>query len=98
MNEPVRPLRTLNRLVYYVAVVETGSFTAAAKQLGVTKAVVSDHIAKLEKEVGATLLVRTTRKVFPTDAGAAFHNRCTAILRQCDEAFGELEHSSSAPR
>lgn len=90
--------RTLNRLAYYAAVVEAGSFTAAAKQLGVTKAVVSEHISRLESEAGATLLVRTTRRVVPTDAGQAFYTRCSAILRQCEDAFEELEHSASAPK
>lgn len=94
----MRPPRTLNRLAYYVAVVETGSFTAAAKQLGVTKAVVSEHISRLEREAGATLLVRTTRRVVPTDAGLAFYARCSAILRQCEDAFEELEYSALAPK
>jgi DNA-binding transcriptional LysR family regulator len=98
MRSPVRQLRSLNRLVYYAAVVETGSFTAAAKQLGVTKAVVSEHVARLESESSATLLVRTTRRVAPTDAGRAFYTRCTAILRDCEDAFEELEHTASTPK
>jgi DNA-binding transcriptional LysR family regulator len=94
----VRQLRNLNRLVYYVAVVETGSFTAAAKHLGVTKAVVSEHVARLESEAGATLLTRTTRRVGPTDAGRAFYARCTAVLRDCEDAFEELGHTASTPK
>ena len=57
MSDP----RHLNRIAYFAAVVETGSFTAAAARLGITKAVVSQQVAKLEEEVGASLLVRTTR-------------------------------------
>lgn len=94
----MRAPRTLNRLVHYVAVVEAGSFTAAARQLGVTKAVVSEQIARLEQETGATLLSRTTRRVVPTDAGRAFHAHCAAILRQCEDAFEELEQTASLPK
>jgi len=59
-------LGNLRRLVYFVAVVETGSFTAAAERLGITKAVVSQQVARLEQEFKSSLLVRTTRKVRPT--------------------------------
>ncbi len=87
----------LNRLAHFVAVVDTGSFTAAAERLGVTKAVVSQHVARLEQEVRATLLVRTTRRLTPTEAGAAFHRTCTAILAQADEAVACLSSASGTP-
>lgn len=67
-------LSNLRRLVYFVAVVETGSFTAAAERLGITKAVVSQQVARLEQEFRTSLLIRSTRKVQPTDAGEAFTN------------------------
>lgn len=89
--------RHLNRIAYFAAVVETGSFTAAAARLGITKAVVSQQVAKLEEEVGASLLVRTTRKVRPTEAGLAFHRRCVVILREAEDAFGELAETAAAP-
>lgn len=50
-------LANLNRLAYFAAVVEAGSFTAAAERLGITKAVVSQQVAKLEREFGASLLI-----------------------------------------
>ncbi|KAA0588219.1 LysR family transcriptional regulator [Azospirillum oryzae] len=93
MSDP----RHLNRIAYFAAVVETGSFTAAAARLGITKAVVSQQVARLEEEVGASLLVRTTRKVRPTEAGMAFHRRCVVILREAEDAFGELAESAAAP-
>lgn len=93
MSDP----RHLNRIAYFAAVAETGSFTAAAERLGITKAVVSQQVARLEEEVGATLLVRTTRKVRPTEAGMAFHRRCVVILREADDAFAELAESAAAP-
>lgn len=87
----------LNRLAHFVAVVDTGSFTAAAERLGVTKAVVSQHVARLEQEVQATLLIRTTRRLTPTEAGAAFHRACTTILTQAEEAVARLTESSDTP-
>lgn len=90
-------LANLKRLSYFAAVVETGSFTAAAERLGITKAVVSQQVARLEAEFRATLLVRTTRKVSPTAAGQAFYRRCELILHEANDAFDELADSSDEP-
>lgn len=87
----------LRRLVYFVAVVETGSFTAAAERLGITKAVVSQQVARLEQEFRTSLLVRTTRKVQTTEAGQAFYQRCTFILHEAEDAFGELAEVVAEP-
>ena len=87
----------LRRLTYFVAVVETGSFTAAAERLGITKAVVSQQVARLENEFRTSLLVRTTRKVSPTETGQAFYLRCAMILREAEEAFDELADGSTEP-
>jgi DNA-binding transcriptional LysR family regulator len=93
----VAGLASLRRLAYFVAVVETGSFTAAAERLGITKAVVSQQVARLESEFRTSLLVRTTRKVRATEAGHAFYLRCALILREAEDAFDELAESSAAP-
>src|SRR3954470_18764411 len=85
----------LRRLAYFAAVVETGSFTAAADRLGITKAVVSQQVARLESEFRASLLVRTTRKVQPTEAGQAFYLRCAMIVREAEDAFDELSEGST---
>ena len=98
MRAATRDPMNLNRLVYFATVVEAGSFTRAAERLGVTKAVVSQHIARLEQEVGATLLLRTTRKVTATDAGRALHARCVVIMRESAEAFEELARGTAEPR
>jgi DNA-binding transcriptional LysR family regulator len=90
-------LGNLRRLVYFAAVVETGSFTAAAERLGITKAVVSQQVARLEQEFRASLLVRTTRKVRATEAGQAFYLRCALILREAEGAFGELAEAVAEP-
>src|SRR4249919_4233383 len=80
-------LGNLRRLSYFVAVVETGSFTAAAERLGITKAVVSQQVARLEQEFRTSLLTRTTRKVQVTDAGRSFYQRCALILHEAEDAF-----------
>jgi DNA-binding transcriptional LysR family regulator len=87
----------LNRLAYFAAVVETGSFTKAADRLGVTKAVVSSQVTQLEHELKAPLLVRNTRKVSATGAGRLFYTRCTSILNQAEEAFSEMSQLSEHP-
>ncbi len=87
----------LHRLAYFAAVVETGSFTAAAERLGITKAVVSQQVARLERDVRTTLLTRTTRRVQPTDAGKAFYQRCALILREAGDAFDELSETAEEP-
>tara|TARA_E500000305_G_scaffold111513_1_gene125057 strand:- start:274 stop:1185 length:912 start_codon:yes stop_codon:yes gene_type:complete len=88
----------LNRLVYFSAVVDTGSFTRASDRLGVSKTVVSQQVARLEEEIGASLLVRTTRRVEPTEAGISLHERCLRILREVDDAYGELAQNNTEPR
>lgn len=76
----------LNRLAVFVAVVEAGSLTAAADRLGIAKTMVSTHMQRLEAEVRASLLVRTTRQVRITEAGRAFYEASRQILRAADLA------------
>jgi DNA-binding transcriptional LysR family regulator len=90
-------IRNLRRLAYFVAVVETGSFTAAAERLGITKAVVSQQVARLESEFRTSLLTRTTRKVQPTEVGQSFYQRCALILREAEHAFDDLTETSAEP-
>lgn len=87
----------LNRLSYFSAVVDTGSFTRAAERLGITKAVVSHQVAQLEQDLQTSLLVRTTRRVQPTDAGRMLHARCVLILREAEEAVDELARAVAEP-
>lgn len=76
----------LNRAASFVRVVETGGFTRAAKALGVPASSVSRSVAKLEDELGVTLLERTTRSIALTDAGRAFFERARDALVGLDEA------------
>ena len=87
----------LNRLAYFAAVVDAASFTRAADRLGITKAVVSQQVARLEQELKTDLLVRTTRRVEPTEAGRLLHARCVMILGEAENAFAELAQTNAAP-
>lgn len=80
----------LNRLAVFVAVVDAGSLTAAAARLGLAKTMVSTHMQRLEAEVGASLLVRTTRRLGITEAGRAFYDASVKILRAAEEALAEI--------
>lgn len=76
----------LNNVRLFVRVVETGSFTAAAAQLGLPKSSVSRGVAMLESALGVRLLQRTTRRLSLTEAGRAFHESAAGALAQLDEA------------
>lgn len=80
----------LNRLAIFVAVVECGSLTAAAERLGLAKTMVSTHMQRLEAEVSANLLVRTTRRLTVTEAGLAFYEASCQILRSTEEALAAV--------
>jgi DNA-binding transcriptional LysR family regulator len=72
-------------LALYIRVVETGSFSKASADLGLTQPTATKHVAALEKRLGARLLHRSTRGVTPTEVGADY-DKCKALLRQLDEA------------
>ncbi|MFT3802440.1 MAG: LysR family transcriptional regulator [Burkholderiaceae bacterium] len=72
----------LTRLELFIAVCSTGSFTRAADHLAVTKSAVSQQVAALERELGVQLLHRSTRKLAPTDAGAALLEEGRDLLDQ----------------
>ena len=77
------PMRT------FVRVVESGSFTAVAVELGTTQPTISRQIAGLEEHLGARLLTRTTRALTPTEDGRAFYDHALRAL----EAVGEAENA-----
>jgi DNA-binding transcriptional LysR family regulator len=71
---------TFDQLAIFIAVVESGSLTRAAERLGIGKTTVSTAIQRLESEVGAGLLVRTTRRLSVTEAGQEFFKACQTLL------------------
>lgn len=81
----------------FVAVAETGSFSAAAKRLGLSRAVVGKRVAALEKAMGAQLLNRTTRQVKITGPGAEFYERCRKIVDEFATAGHELARNQVEP-
>lgn len=83
----------LNRVQMFAQVVEQGSFTAAAKALGLTKATVSRKIAELEADAGVQLLFRTTRKLKLTEAGSAYYSKVHRILTDLRNAEDQLSAS-----
>jgi len=70
----------------FVRVVETGSFSAAARDLRMGQPAVSKTIAGLETRLGVRLLVRTSRRLSPTEAGEAYYERARRTLTEADEA------------
>ncbi len=90
-------LLNLNRLIFFTSVIEAGSFTAAGERLGVAKAVVSHQVARLEEELGVSLLMRTTRRLHATEEGRVFYDRCVIILREAEAAYGEMSLHASEP-
>ncbi|MBP2611542.1 DNA-binding transcriptional LysR family regulator [Rhizobium pusense] len=80
----------LDGISSFVAVAEEGSISGAARTLRLSKSVVSERLAELERSLGATLLHRTTRRVSVTEDGAAFLERAKRILREVSEAAADL--------
>src|SRR4051812_14411401 len=70
----------------FVAVVETQSFSSAARQLRLAPSSVTKHVQLIENAVNVALVHRTTRRVSVTDAGERFYDQCLAILAQIDSA------------
>jgi DNA-binding transcriptional LysR family regulator len=78
-------------------VLELGSFSAAARQLGLSKAAVSKQISELESYLGATLIHRTTRRLHPTDAGQAYFESAVGLLDELEAADAAVRHLQSEP-
>ena len=74
----------------FVRVVERGSFTAAAADIGIPRSTATDTIRRLEERLQARLLDRTTRQVVPTHDGQEFYQRCVAILADIEDAESAL--------
>lgn len=82
----------------FVAVVETGSFSAAAERLGAAKSAVSRRVSALEARLGVKLLNRTTRRLNLTDGGRAFFERAGRILADLEEAEQAISDADCALR
>ena len=82
----------------FTRIVELGSFSRAAEQLGITRAGATQAIQQLEARLGVRLLARTTRQVTPTLDGSDYYQRCSAILADLDDTEAAFSQASRAPR
>ena len=88
----------LSDIAVFVRVVEAGSFTAAAEQLGLSQSAVSKCVTRLETHLGTRLLNRSTRKFSLTEAGSALHARGRRALDELEEAELEVARLQTEPR
>jgi DNA-binding transcriptional LysR family regulator len=82
----------------FVRVVNAGSFSAAARSWGRSKAVVSKYVSALETHLGVALLRRTTRSLSLTDAGRSYLTHCVDVLEQIEAAEALLRREHASPR
>jgi DNA-binding transcriptional LysR family regulator len=88
---------SLDDIAVFVRVIETGSFSAAARRLGMPKATVSAKVARLEKRLGLTLIQRTTRKLRLTEAGEHYFRHSAEAIREVEMAEAALQATSGKP-
>ena len=87
----------LKSMVVFAQVIEQGSLSAAAKHLGLSRAVVSYHLKKLEEQLEVKLLNRSTRSINLTEAGQAYYERCRVIAEQANAANQQIENFKNEP-
>ena len=87
----------LNEMAIFVRVVESKSFTGAAKILGLPKSTVSRKITQLEERLGVRLIQRTTRSLHLTDTGTEYYQQCARILGDIEEANVAVTQMQSVP-
>ena len=81
----------------FVAVLDTGSFSAAAQRLGTSSGQASKLISKLETALGVQLIKRTTRALSPTEVGYAYYERIKGLLQDFDALDASVRNASGAP-
>ena len=86
----------LSAMQTFVRVVETGSFSAVARELSTTQGAVSKQVAALEKHLGVRLLVRTTRAVTTTDDGMRYFEEARRLVSEIEEAESHLRQGERA--
>ena len=89
---------SLNAMEVFVRVVQSGSFSEAARALNLTPSAVSKQVSRLEDRLGARLINRTTRRLGLTEEGQAFFERAQRILADVSEAEQAVTQLHGAPR
>lgn len=88
----------LARIRAFVQVFDAGGFSAASRQFGRSKALLSKYVTDLEDHLGVRLMNRTTRKLSLTEAGEAYYREVANILLQLDELDASVADDTAAPR
>ncbi|MBN9366591.1 MAG: LysR family transcriptional regulator [Comamonadaceae bacterium] len=91
-------MNRLDAMTLFVRVADLGSFAAAANHMGVARSVVTRQIAALEEHLGVKLIVRTTRKLTLTSAGADYLDKCRTILDLVESAEADVMEARLTPR
>ncbi|MFM0169899.1 LysR substrate-binding domain-containing protein [Paraburkholderia sediminicola] len=94
----MNPITDLNDLRLFAEVVEHGSFTAAARSLGVQTSKLSRRVRALEEELGVRLLNRTSRSLSLTETGRRFHQHCLALVAESKAARDFVDQTRSKPQ
>lgn len=87
----------LKSMIVFAQVIEQGTLSGAAKHIGISRAVVSYHIKKLESHLGIKLLNRTTRTISLTEAGSDYYQHCRVIAQQASAANQQIENLKHEP-
>jgi LysR family transcriptional activator of dmlA len=90
-------MRPVSEMAVFIEVVDQGSFSAAARRLGLASSVVADRVKGLERRLGVRLLARTTRRQSLTEAGATYLREARAILATVTSLETRLSEESSRP-
>jgi len=90
-------MNRLSEMESFVAVVETGGFTEAARRLRLSKSAISKQISALEDRLGARLLDRTTRNVAATEIGMSYYREAVRVLQIASDADAMVASMQSAP-
>ncbi len=90
-------MQDLNDLCFFAQIVDSGSFSAAARELGVPKSRISRRIAALEQRLGVQLLRRSTRRIHVTEIGQRYYEHCSAIVAEAQAAQQVIEQQQAEP-
>jgi DNA-binding transcriptional LysR family regulator len=87
----------MDAVAVFVKVVEAGSFSVAARRLGMPKTTVSAKVAGLEKRLGVRLIQRTTRKLRMTEAGEKYFHHCAIAIREIEQGETAVHSAKEKP-
>ena len=91
-------MQDLARIKAFVQVFDAGGFSAAARQYGRSKALLSKYVTDLEDYLGVRLMNRTTRKLSLTEAGEAYYREVSQLLQQLDDLDAAITDQTAEPR